>query len=49
MKIPKQKNADDAIVPDAEAAMRRLEEGVRHILGVPKRQSKTGHKRRRKK
>jgi hypothetical protein len=36
MKYPRTKSADDVIVQDPEAAMRRLEQATRNILSVPK-------------
>lgn len=36
MKRANQKHADDVIVTDGEAGMRRFQEAVRHILSVPR-------------
>jgi hypothetical protein len=36
MKRANQKNADDVIVSDPDAAMRRLAEATKHILSTPK-------------
>jgi hypothetical protein len=36
MKRANQKHADDVIVTDGDAGMRRLAEATKHILSVPK-------------
>ncbi len=36
MKRPAMKTADDVIVSDPDAAMRRTEQAVRHALSLPK-------------
>lgn len=52
MKRSHQKNADDVIVSDADAGIRRLQNATRHILSVPKSATNShpiGRKNRRRK